>query len=193
MFASKHYFASWRGWYTLLVFLNRTFSLNCHNLYQNHCDWFAMRVMLVALTLQYFLSVGHCPFSTCHFYEYHFIEETKNWDEAKSYCRQKYTDLATVYNMTDIKRLRNLEAQTKAWIGLHNNNTGEREWHWSLPGVEYNETHTLWDEDEPNDVKGHENCVSMNTALKLYDLVCDQAKSFICYDGEHMWLIFLLS
>ncbi|XP_056225853.1 C-type mannose receptor 2-like [Seriola aureovittata] len=138
--------------------------------------------MLVALTLQYFLSVGHCPFSTCHFYEYHFIEETKTWDEAKSYCREKYTDLATVYNMTDIKRLRNLAAQTKAWIGLYNNKTGEKEWHWSLPGVEYNETHTLWKEGEPNDVKGSENCVSMNTALKLYDFPCKQAKSFICYD-----------
>ncbi|XP_023271133.1 C-type mannose receptor 2-like [Seriola lalandi dorsalis] len=126
--------------------------------------------------------MGHCPFSTCHFYEYHFIKETKTWDEAQSYCREKYTDLATVYNMTDIKRLRNLEAQTKAWIGLYNNNTGEREWHWSLPGVEYNETHTLWKEGEPDDHKPRENCVSMNTARQLIDFPCKQAKSFICYD-----------
>ncbi|XP_022625633.1 macrophage mannose receptor 1-like [Seriola dumerili] len=125
--------------------------------------------------------MGHCPFSTCHFYEYHFIEENKTWDEAQLYCREKYTDLATVYNMTDMKRLHNSSA-AQAWIGLYNNTTGEKEWHWSLPGVEYNDTHTLWNKDEPNDKTGHENCVSMDTARKLFDIVCDREYSFICYN-----------
>uniref|UniRef100_A0A4W6EH96 C-type lectin domain-containing protein n=1 Tax=Lates calcarifer TaxID=8187 RepID=A0A4W6EH96_LATCA len=93
-----------------------------------------------------------CFLSTCRLYEYHYISENKTWSEAQSYCREKYTDLATVYDMTDMKRLLDsTENQGEAWIGLYNQTDSNRTWHWSLPGVEYNESEAKWLEGQKPD------------------------------------------
>ncbi|XP_067379184.1 putative C-type lectin domain family 20 member A [Channa argus] len=130
--------------------------------------------------------MGQCSFFTCQLYEFHFIKENKTWDEAQNYCREKYTDLATVSNMTDMKRLLNsIESQDEAWIGLHSypaNNS--RAWHWSLPGVEFYENKTRWDAGQPDDHGGQlENCAVM-TDNKWSDYPCTRSLKFICYNGE---------
>ncbi|MEQ2179956.1 hypothetical protein GOODEAATRI_030657 [Goodea atripinnis] len=65
--------------------------------------------------------MGQCCFSDCQLYEYLYIKEEKTWTEAQQYCREKHTDLATVSNMTDMKRLLNISAggMKDAWIGLY--------------------------------------------------------------------------
>ncbi|GLD57319.1 L-selectin-like protein [Lates japonicus] len=111
------------------------------------------------------------------------ISEDKTWSEAQSYCREKYTDLATVYDMTDMKRLLgSAENQGEAWIGLYNQTDSNRKWHWSLPGVEYKEDRKNWNGHEPNDVKSPENCVQMSP--KWVDVPCAHTYVFICYDEE---------
>ena len=44
-----------------------------------------------------------CAVSPAH--QYHFVYERKSWAEARSYCRQQYTDLATIDNMEDVEIL----------------------------------------------------------------------------------------
>ncbi|XP_026209194.1 putative C-type lectin domain family 20 member A [Anabas testudineus] len=132
-----------------------------------------------------FILMGQSFFFTCQLYVYHFIGENKTWDEAQQYCREKYTDLATVSNMTDMERLRkSTETLTDAWIGLHSYpGKDNRTWYWSLPGLEFSETQTRWDSGEPND-KGEnnhlENCVMKNQ--KWNDYCCYGKLKFICYD-----------
>ncbi|KAI4808440.1 hypothetical protein KUCAC02_000499 [Chaenocephalus aceratus] len=82
--------------------------------------------------------MGQCSFSTCHLYEYHFIREGQSWEEAQSYCREHFTDLATVSDMRDVERLTNPPQTTDAWIGLRSINERDiKEWQWSLPGEKY--------------------------------------------------------
>uniref|UniRef100_A0A3P9NCK8 Macrophage mannose receptor 1-like n=1 Tax=Poecilia reticulata TaxID=8081 RepID=A0A3P9NCK8_POERE len=51
--------------------------------------------------------------------QYIFIDETKNWTEAQSYCREHYSDLALIKNMEDMNTLINPVPTSTAWIGLY--------------------------------------------------------------------------
>uniref|UniRef100_A0A3Q2CQD8 C-type lectin domain-containing protein n=1 Tax=Cyprinodon variegatus TaxID=28743 RepID=A0A3Q2CQD8_CYPVA len=120
----------------------------------------------------------------CQLYEYHYIRELKTWTEAQQYCRENHTDLATVSNMADMKRLLNNSAgnMNEAWIGLYDQTYGDRTWYWSLPGVEFNETN--WKPGEPNDIRT-ENCGIISNPLKWGDNGdCKEKKPFICYDDN---------
>uniref|UniRef100_A0A3P9CB26 C-type lectin domain-containing protein n=1 Tax=Maylandia zebra TaxID=106582 RepID=A0A3P9CB26_9CICH len=102
---------------------------------------------------------------------YHFIAENKSWSEAQRYCREKYTDLAKVFDMTDMSRLRNsAQNQGEAWIGLNNNTGGNRTWHWSLPGVEYIHNDSSWNLD--------------GRTGKWSSDECGKEKPFFCYDDK---------
>ncbi|XP_067378789.1 macrophage mannose receptor 1-like [Channa argus] len=128
--------------------------------------------------------MGQCSFFTCQLHNYHFIGEKKTWDEAQKYCRENYTELATVSNMTDMKRLINsTESQDEAWIGLHSYPGKEnRKWHWSLPGVKYIEEKARWYKGQLDDKRGNlENCALM-TNKKLSDYPCTDLYKFICYN-----------
>ncbi|XP_055362931.1 macrophage mannose receptor 1-like [Betta splendens] len=141
-------------------------------------------------TLFLVVLMGQCSFSTCSLYQYYFIRENKTWDEAQTYCRETYTDLATVSDMTDMRRLcSSTQNQDEAWIGLHSYPGREnRKWHWSLPGLEFNDSDTRWQSGEPNDAgpgappESLQNCVTINNQL-LYDDCCKQLFSFFCFNG----------
>uniref|UniRef100_A0A8C9XAC9 C-type lectin domain-containing protein n=1 Tax=Sander lucioperca TaxID=283035 RepID=A0A8C9XAC9_SANLU len=142
---------------------------------------------------------GQCSSIGGQLCDYHFIGENMTWKEAKDYCKGNHTDLATVSNQTDMKRLHDSatakfpQYQGGAWIGLQEN-TPNIVWHWSLPGVEFNETESEseWSPGQP-DNKGcvnsrRDNCVRMNDGT-WHDDSCSKLYNFICYDGENMWCI----
>ncbi|MED6262102.1 hypothetical protein ATANTOWER_014549 [Ataeniobius toweri] len=128
----------------------------------------------------------HC-LMVCQLYEYHYIKELKNWTEAQCYFREKHPDLATVSNMTNMKRLLSISAGYKrdAWIGLFYQTDVNRMWYWSLPGVEINESEINWSKGEPNDVH-IENCGFLNEDLTLGDVSCkgEDTSYFVCFDDS---------
>ncbi|XP_007540394.1 macrophage mannose receptor 1-like [Poecilia formosa] len=124
----------------------------------------------------------------CQLYQYHYVNEEKTWTEAQQYCREKHTDLVTVTNMKDMKRLINISAgdQSEAWIGLYDQTNTQRSWHWSLPGVEFNESEKNWATGEPN---GDQSCAIIwkdgSNFLKWGDLSCNEKQNFLCYNENN--------
>ncbi|KAL7846166.1 hypothetical protein AOLI_G00243580 [Acnodon oligacanthus] len=106
-----------------------------------------------------------CGVSASVPYQYHFVNENKKWTEAQSYCRQTYTDLATINSMEEMKDLSATlidKARNHVWIGLEKGSTGK--WQWSLAegnfhseGVAYRN----WSPGEPNNGGGKEICAAM--------------------------------
>ncbi|XP_058481602.1 C-type mannose receptor 2-like [Solea solea] len=128
------------------------------------------------------LLMGGFSLFTCDLYEYKFINISKTWTNAQNYCREHHTDLATVYNMTDIKRL-NLSEGYKhqdSWIGLSRKKN--RTWHWSLPGVEYNETQL--------NLADVEHCVTIDKDNNKNTKHCSDCKfPFFCYNERNQTVI----
>ncbi|XP_048022551.1 LOW QUALITY PROTEIN: macrophage mannose receptor 1-like [Megalobrama amblycephala] len=116
--------------------------------------------------------------------QYHFVNENKTWTEAQRFCRQNYTDLATIDNMEEMNSLINTvngSYNGSAWIGQYDD---VNNWRWSL---EDNDFYQEGERDfrnwyhEPNNNGGKELCVYMDYNGKWYDLSCDNMLPFICY------------
>uniref|UniRef100_A0A8C7F7F5 C-type lectin domain-containing protein n=1 Tax=Oncorhynchus kisutch TaxID=8019 RepID=A0A8C7F7F5_ONCKI len=125
--------------------------------------------------------------SPCH-PQYHFVNMGKNWTEAQRYCRNKYTDLATIDNMEDMNRLINTVDSGyngSAWIGLYN---GVNSWRWSLEDMDYygegEAEFRNWDSADVKYIDQH--CVVTGQYGTWWDLICNQNYYSVCYNGENI-------
>ncbi|XP_049326016.1 macrophage mannose receptor 1-like [Astyanax mexicanus] len=120
-------------------------------------------------------------------HRYHFVNQNKTWTEAQSYCRQTYTDLATINNMDEMKKLNELlqgKAKSSVWIGLSRGSTVK--WCWSLardnPSTQ-NITYFIWEGRDPDNREGIEFCVA-SAAYGWFDAMCLTQYKFMCYDEK---------
>lgn len=133
-----------------------------------------------------FLVLDCCSVFRCNLREFVLIKEEKDWHKAQEYCREKHSDLATVYDKNDLQEM---DVEGATWIGLQSTpGKNNRQWHWSLPGVK--ETVIKWKEGQPDDNSGtEENCAFMENR-HLEDESCDKNLYFSCYNGENICLLF---
>nr|XP_055057848.1 lymphocyte antigen 75-like [Misgurnus anguillicaudatus] len=126
------------------------------------------------------LVIALCSVSECSQRRYHHININKTWTEAQRYCRENYTDLATVNNMNDMKQLISKVKDSdvknndvRFWIGL--NNTGVYKWKWSMG---HTVNYTNWKDKESNNTN---NCAYMKAGT-WHHKGCNEKLRFICYN-----------
>ncbi|XP_073705443.1 macrophage mannose receptor 1-like [Garra rufa] len=108
-----------------------------------------------------------------------------SWPEAQSYCRSKYTDLATVDSMGDVNSLINLvdaKYSGSVWIGLKRGT--EKLWGWSN-GEDTNSEYYNWDLVQPDE---DGDCVATCSGVWT-DLQCSLLQHFPCYKENITYLI----
>uniref|UniRef100_A0A8C6S7N2 C-type lectin domain-containing protein n=2 Tax=Neogobius melanostomus TaxID=47308 RepID=A0A8C6S7N2_9GOBI len=159
-----------------------------HQPANNH--WLKMHVDFFAL---FFLPYAFREVFTFHevYMEYYFIDLKLRWSDAQQYCREHYTDLATVSNVEDLGRLTTPSAYTgHAWIGLIDDPASWKQvmgndsnsWRWSATGTTSPGGIQKWHSDEPNNNNGNNYCVYIKGGLWA-DAWCGHLKPFACFTG----------
>ncbi|XP_034146765.1 C-type lectin [Esox lucius] len=94
------------------------------------------------------------------------------WDEAQSYCKKTYTDLAIVRNLVESINIGKIIPKLSyAWIGLH------RDWSWS---DQSKSAFRYWLSGKPDN--RYNTCVSMSNYYgKWEDYPCETQLPFSCY------------
>ncbi|KAM4714639.1 macrophage mannose receptor 1-like [Anableps anableps] len=121
-------------------------------------------------------------------YHYYFVNTSLNWTDAQTACRRDYTDLASIENIADVEAVNNtnLNYKGKAWIGLNDELVDS--WKWSLNDSSFygktESTFKNWDDGEPTNTAGRENCVALHYSTgKWHDYDCKTLFPFVCYNG----------
>ncbi|XP_043959485.1 macrophage mannose receptor 1-like [Gambusia affinis] len=118
--------------------------------------------------------------------QYHFIYDPKNWTEAQSHCRQRYTDLVTVDSLNMVTKLNGLADVSRmgstadAWIGLYFDVVS---WRWSLSDGGFypaDGSYRLWSPGEPNSAWYTADCAHMYDNGYWNDAPCQWLYGFIC-------------
>ncbi|XP_059211573.1 C-type lectin-like [Centropristis striata] len=108
--------------------------------------------------------------------KFHFIDETKTWPQAQSYCREHHTDLVSGRKQLEDDEFKQERPQDEEdlWIGLFRDS-----WRWSDGN---SSSFRDWDLNLSTD--GDDKKCAMAANGKWSVDGCDEAKPFVCYDGE---------
>uniref|UniRef100_A0A8C2IKJ1 C-type lectin domain-containing protein n=1 Tax=Cyprinus carpio TaxID=7962 RepID=A0A8C2IKJ1_CYPCA len=112
-------------------------------------------------------------------HEFVYVPSSVNWTTAQKYCRQHYSDLATVDDQADHNELLKIGGMGNVWIGLYRT-TGNGAFVWS---DQSSSSFKAWESGQPN----NQLCVNIYGG-KWYDRDCVGPVPFACSIGEKLCL-----
>lgn len=149
-------------------------------------DYYICTVLLVSTAVTFhFYCLCHAGFGlfVLGLSEFHLVELSKSFEDAKTYCRDLYSDLATVHNFTDMNKLIALASNKtvqRAWIGLEIGK--EPMWHWTSPDQVV--SFQKWDDGNP--LSNEEDaCAAMDEKGVWFESTCGTKRSFVCHGELH--------
>ncbi|KAK7101157.1 collectin-11-like [Littorina saxatilis] len=112
------------------------------------------------------------------------VRDKQHWPEAQMTCEVLGGDLAVISNSVENRVVGNMLAVTgtaEAWIGLHDLLT-ERHFVWRKTNRV--PTYTNWNDNQPDNWKGIEHCVTMRRSQKWNDVRSSASLPFVCETGQ---------
>uniref|UniRef100_A0A3B4DSB4 C-type lectin domain-containing protein n=1 Tax=Pygocentrus nattereri TaxID=42514 RepID=A0A3B4DSB4_PYGNA len=131
-----------------------------------------------------FISTALWTLSFCGTRQFHVVNQDKNWTDAQKYCRENFTDLATIESQEEMNALLAVLKRKTGyfWIGLRQK---ENCWTWS-DGSKF--SYSKWNSGEPNN-DGTDNCGGLRSAniYRWNDGLCSYTNQFVCYNSDTGW------
>uniref|UniRef100_A0A672G0S6 C-type lectin domain-containing protein n=1 Tax=Salarias fasciatus TaxID=181472 RepID=A0A672G0S6_SALFA len=107
--------------------------------------------------------------------QYHVIEQTMTWEQAKLYCREHYKDLAMIETEEENSKASS-EGLFDGWIGLY-----RIPWRWSDGS---SSSFKNWASGKPDAHGYNQHCAGEYSNHQWNDDSCYREHAFICQEGE---------
>ncbi|XP_055799804.1 E-selectin-like isoform X1 [Salvelinus fontinalis] len=121
-------------------------------------------------------------------WSYHHSNKTMNWDTARKWCTEHYTDMVAIQNRGEISHLNSiLPRQTNYyWIGIRK---VDDVWTWVGTNKVLTKEAENWADGEPNNGGNNEDCVEMyikreKDTGKWNDETCMKKKTALCFTAS---------
>lgn len=116
---------------------------------------------------------------------YHYSSDKMNWQNARKWCQDHYTDMVAIQNQEENVYLNEVIPLVSGyyWIGIRKTN---ETWTWVGTNQALSEEAENWAENEPNNGKNTEDCVEIyikreKESGKWNDESCKKQKTALCY------------
>ncbi|XP_038162479.1 P-selectin-like isoform X2 [Cyprinodon tularosa] len=131
--------------------------------------------------------------STVYCWSYHASNDTMNWESARKWCREHFTDMVAIQNQEEIEHLKTLLPRRRGyyWIGIRKVNNV---WTWVGTNKPLTKEAENWATNEPNGDRLQtssqaEDCVEMYIKRevdegKWNDEMCSKSKTALCYTAS---------
>uniref|UniRef100_A0A672P698 Selectin E n=1 Tax=Sinocyclocheilus grahami TaxID=75366 RepID=A0A672P698_SINGR len=121
-------------------------------------------------------------------WSYNSSTYTMNWESARHWCRQHYTDMVAIQNKEEIYHLNSILPKVSGyyWIGIRKINGS---WTWVGTNKTLTKEAENWADKEPNNGRNNEDCVEIYIKRgkdegKWNDESCLKEKTALCYTED---------
>ncbi|XP_066548038.1 P-selectin [Amia ocellicauda] len=150
-----------------------------------HLRWNFLKVVAVA-TISYDLMSGGTGVMAWTYH--HNIKHNMNWNAARQWCREHFTDMVAIQNQNEIVYLNTTLPANKGyyWIGIRKING---EWTWVGTNKTLTKEAENWATGEPNNKGDGQDCVEIyikrpKDSAKWNDEPCTKQKGVLCYQAS---------
>ncbi|TRY59049.1 hypothetical protein DNTS_006178 [Danionella cerebrum] len=105
---------------------------------------------------------------------YVFVSKSLSWKDARSYCKQFYTDLVSIHSQSENDEILKVITSAQAWIGLFRDS-----WKWS-DGTNVSTSSFTWMTEQPEMTQLQRPCGVSDSGGMIRYQDCSSVLPFLC-------------